>query len=226
MDRVEVRQTITAEFMGTFFLVLMGCGAVAGGRSAAEISVVFGLIVMIMIYSFGNVSGAHFNPAVSVGFAVAGRMPARRLPIYLTAQFLGALAAAALLLPAFPEAAGYGAVRPAEGIGPIAAGVYEFVFTFLLMLVILNVSTGHQEKGIMAGVAIGASVLILALVGGPITGAAMNPARALGPAAVEGVWKPLAIYLVAPVLGAAAAAPFCSWIQRDQCCPTGPEVRK
>ena len=212
------RSIFTAELVGTFMLVLFGCGAIVADQSAAAglgnigISLVFGLVVMAMIYAVGNVSGAHLNPAVSIAFAVAGRLGWRRVPLYLLAQFSGALLAALILKGIFPPNDTLGATLPSVAL-PIAITV-EVVLTFSLMFVILNVASGHKEKGIMAGVAVGGTVALAAMVGGALTGASMNPARSLGPALASGTMEMQWLYLVAPTLGALLAIPVARLIQR------------
>jgi aquaporin Z len=223
-----VSRTI-AEAFGTFALVFAGCGAIVidaqsgGAIGHAGISLVFGLVVMAMIYSVGNISGAHLNPAVSIGFVFARRLPARQLLPYVGGQLAGAFAAAVALRLLFPEADSLGETRVAEWTTPVTAAVFEVVITFLLMFVILNVSTGHMEKGIMAGVAVGGFVALAAMFGGPATGASMNPARSLAPALVGGHLDHLWIYVVAPIAGAILAHPTCRLIQGPECCATDPE---
>lgn len=220
-DYIFNMKNIIAELIGTFFLVLLGCGAVVvnslyGVLGHLGVAVSFGLVVMVMIYSVGNLSGAHLNPAVTLGFFLAGRIKTGDLLGYLPAQFLGAVLASFLLKAAFPQAGTLGATLPDTGAGLAVAT--EITATALLMFVILNVSTGHMEKGIMAGVAVGGTVTLLALVAGPLTGASMNPARSLGPALAQGDLSSLWIYLTAPFAGAALASPSCRLIQGDQCC--------
>ncbi|MBN2628687.1 MAG: aquaporin [Spirochaetales bacterium] len=210
-----------SEFLGTFFLILMGCGAALvdaryGVLGHGGVAVSFGLIVMVMIYSVGNISGAHLNPAVSLGFYLARRISLRDLFGYGAAQFAGALIASVLLRFLFSDQANLGATLPA--VPPVPAFLIEVVLSALLMFVILNVSTGHMEKGIMAGVAVGGTVALCALVGGPLTGASMNPARSLGPALFSPGKEFLWIYLTAPFLGTALASPSCRLIQQGECC--------
>jgi aquaporin Z len=216
-----------AEGIGTFALVFAGCGAIVVNESFSGvlghvgISLVFGLIVMAMIYAIGNISGAHLNPAVTIGFMFAGRFDRRSVPAYIISQIIGAVAAALALRLFFPESASLGATTPHVGI--LRAFGLETLLSFLLMFVILNVSTGHMEKGIMAGVAVGGTVALEALIGGPVTGASMNPARSLAPALVSGHTDQLWIYLAAPILGTFFARPFCRWIQGAACCSTDQE---
>jgi len=212
-----------AEAIGTFALVFAGCAAIVvnesfgGALGHLGVSTVFGLVVMAMIYSVGNVSGAHLNPAVTLGFVFAGRLELRNAPGYIGSQIIGALVAAASLRFLFPESATLGATLP--GIDLARAFIVEVLLSFVLMFVILNVSTGHMEKGIMAGVAVGGTIALEALVGGPVTGASMNPARSLAPALVSGNLSSIWLYLTAPVVGTWLAHPTCRWIQGPNCCP-------
>ena len=211
-----------AELLGTFTLVFAGTGAIvsnelSGGTvSHVGIALTFGLVVLALIYTLGDISGAHLNPAVTLAFAAARRFPAREVPCYLLSQCAGALAASALLRFLFPASKRLGATLPA---GPASQSfVLEFFLTAILMFVILNVSTGAKEKGITAGIAIGAVIGLEALFAGPICGASMNPARSLGPAVVAGEFGHLWLYLVAPVAGALAAIPGCRLVQTEGCC--------
>ncbi len=211
-----------AESIGTFALVFAGCSAIivndtfAGVLGHVGISLVFGLVVMATIYSIGNISGAHLNPAVTLGFLVAGRLQKRAVLPYLGSQVLGAIAAALVLRFLFPEHETLGMTVPTVSL--LRAFSMEALLSFFLMFVILNVSTGHMEKGIMAGVAVGGTIALEALIGGPVTGASMNPARSLGPALVLGHLDSLWIYLVAPIVGTFLAAPTCRWVQGTTCC--------
>ncbi|MDP6528955.1 MAG: aquaporin [Gemmatimonadota bacterium] len=203
-----------AEGVGTFALVFAGCGAAIvndlfpGTLGHLGVCVVFGLVVMAMIYSIGNISGAHINPAVTLGFLFARRLEGKAVLPYIGSQLAGAIAAALLLRVLFPEHETLGATLPSVTVPQ--ALVVEAALSFFLVFVILNVSTGHMEKGIMAGVAIGGTVTWEALLGGPLTGASMNPARSLGPAIVSGQWDALWLYIAAPIAGAAAA----TWVFR------------
>ncbi len=214
-----------AEAVGTFALVFAGCGAIVvndaygGALGHLGVCLTFGLAVMAMIYAVGNISGAHINPAVTLAFAFAGRLARREALPYVASQILGAVAAAAVLRFLFPEHETLGATLPAVSLA--RAFVMEALLSFLLMFVILNISTGHMEKGVMAGVAVGGTVAFEALVGGPMTGASMNPARSLGPALVSGHLETLWLYLTAPALGMLLACPTCRWIQGPECCPQG-----
>jgi aquaporin NIP len=211
-----------AEFLGTFGLVFAGTGAIVinqvsgGAIGHAGIALTFGLIVLAMIYTFGDVSGAHFNPAVTTAFAAARRFPWSDVPAYLFAQLLGAFSASAVLRILFPSNETLGATLPAGAA--MQSFILEVILTFLLMLVILSVSTGAKEKGITAGIAIGAVIALEAMFAGPICGASMNPVRSLAPALVSGKPASLWVYLAGPMLGALLAIPACCAVRERDCC--------
>jgi MIP family channel proteins len=173
---------------------------------------IFGLTVAAMIYAVGHISGAHFNPAVTLGFALARHFPKKEVFFYSAAQCLGSLAAIALLRVILPEGHNFGATLP--HIVAWKAVIWEGILTFFLMFVIIAVATDTRAEGTMAGAAIGATVMLGAFVGGPVTGASMNPARSLAPAIVQGRLDVLWIYIVGPMLGAVFAALLYSWIRR------------
>jgi aquaporin NIP len=213
---------LVAEFLGTFALVFAGTGAIvinnvsSGTITHAGIALTFGLVVLAMIYTFGDVSGAHLNPAVTTAFAISNRYPWRNVPPYVAAQIAGAFTASGLLRFLFPGDAKIGTTLPT---GPAwQSFVLEIVLTFILMIVILSVSTGAKEKGITAGIAIGAVIGLEAMFAGPICGASMNPARSLSPAIVSGHMEHLWIYIAGPVLGAALAVPACCAFREPECC--------
>ncbi len=194
---------LVAEAIGTFALVFAGCGAIAVGRLGdAGVAAAFGLAIMTMIYALGHVSGAHFNPAVTAAFAVGRHFPVRRVLPYWVAQVGGAIAAAAVLRASLGDGP-LGVTQPAGS--DAQALLWETVLTFLLMLVIVAVATDTRAVGQAAAIAIGGAVALGALVGGPVSGASMNPARSIGPAVVSGDLSHLWIYLVAPPIGAIGA---------------------
>ena len=199
---------LAAEFFGTYCLVFAGTGAIVidaisgGAVSHLGVALTFGLVVLAMIYSVGDVSGAHLNPAVTLGFCASGRMAWRSLPAYAASQTLGALAASGTLRALFGNQAGLGTTHPA---GAAAQSFFlELILTAILMFVVLSVSQGAREKGITAGIAVGGTIGLEALFAGPICGASMNPARSLAPAVVSGDLRDVWIYLAAPVCGALA----------------------
>ena len=213
---------LSAEFIGAFALVFAGTGAIVVNETSGGvithvgIALTFGLVVLAMIYTLGDVSGAHLNPAVTLGFWAARRFPGREIPGYLTAQISGALLASLILKFLFPANLNLGATHPAGSA--MQSFVLEVILAFLLMFVILNVSTGAKEKGITAGIAVGAVIALEALFAGPICGASMNPARSLAPALVSGHVSDLWIYLLAPILGALVAVAGCLCIRENCCC--------
>jgi aquaporin Z len=221
---------LAAEFIGTFALVFAGTGAIViddlteGTVSHVGIALTFGLVVMAMIYTFGDISGAHLNPAVTLGFVTARRMKFSQGLPYIGSQFAGAIAASSSLRLLFPNHATLGMTLPA-GSAMQSFGL-ELLLTTLLMLVILNVSVGAKEKGITAGIAIGGVIALEAMFAGPICGASMNPARSLAPALVSGSFASLWIYLAAPVAGALAAVPLCICVREPGCCSASPAANE
>src|SRR5262245_54210611 len=213
---------LAAECFGTFSLVFAGTGAIVindvsgGAVSHVGVALTFGLIVLAMIYALGDVSGAHLNPAVTLGFVAARRFPVRSAPSSLLSQCVGALLASGCLRLMFPDNATLGATLPRGD--SLQSFVLEFLLTGVLMFVILSVSTGAKEKGLMAGVAVGSVIALEALFAGPISGASMNPARSLAPALLSGNLGSLWVYLTAPVVGAVAAVFACRCVHEKPCC--------
>lgn len=207
---------IIAEAIGTYALVFCGTGAIiinevsGGAITHMGIAATFGLIVLAMIYALGDVSGAHLNPAVSIAFAVSKRMKWSQALYYTLAQLSGALLASVTLKLLFPENLLLGATIPAGS--DIQSFVLEVLLTFILMFVILRVSTGVKEKGITAGIAVASVVGLEAMFAGPVCGASMNPARSLAPALVSGNLQSLWVYITAPVIGALLAVLICNYL--------------
>ena len=200
-----------AELLGTFALVFCGTGAIVINQQAGGvithvgISLTFGLIVMAMIYALGDVSGAHMNPAVTIAFTIAKRFQLKQVFPYILSQLIGAFLASLTLRYLFPANETLGSTLPAGT--EMQSFVLEFILSFFLMLVIINVATGSKEQGMFAGLAIGSTVLLEAMFAGPICGASMNPARSISPAIVSGHIEHLWIYIAAPISGAAFAIP-------------------
>jgi aquaporin Z len=206
--KVSLVSKCFAELIGTFVLVFAGTGAVIvddvthGAVSHVGVGLVFGLVVMAMIYALGEASGAHLNPAVTMGFLAARRMDAMRAGLYVVSQIIGAILASISMRVLFPAHSTLGATVPSGAASQ--SFVLEAVLTAILMMVILCVSTGSKETGVMAGIAIGGTVGLEAIFAGPVCGASMNPARSIGPALISGETASLWIYVVAPVVGAFA----------------------
>lgn len=213
-------RTLSAEFTGTFALVFAGTGAIvinaeAGGVIGhVGIGLTFGLIIMVMIYAVGHISGAHFNPAVTLGFAMGRHFPWRDVPRYWTAQLLGAMTASVLLRAMFGDTARLGATVP---LGSASQSLLlEGVLTLILMFVITSVATDVRAVGQAAAIAIGGTIGLEALFAGPISGASMNPARSLAPALVSNTWTDQWIYIVGPIVGAAIGVTLYQGIRGEE----------
>jgi len=209
--RPGLARRAAAEAFAAFALVFAGCGAIVANAEydqalgAVGISLVFGLTIMVMVYATGHLSGAHINPAVTLAFTLSRHFPPRDAAAYVAAQLAGAGAGALLLLAVWPGSpADLGATVPTVGAG--SALVYELVLTAFLMFVIMAVATDTRAVGAAAAIAIGGTVGLDALFGGPVTGASMNPARSFGPASAAGQWTDFWVYIVGPVAGAALGA--------------------
>ncbi|CAK7347147.1 unnamed protein product [Dovyalis caffra] len=205
-------QKIVAELVGTYILVFVGCGAALTNKiqrlNIVGIAIVWGAVLTADIYALGHISGAHFNPAVSIALAVARKFSWKHVPMYILAQVLGSTLASLTLRLLFHD---QGNIQPilnqySDSTSDLEATVWEFIITFILMFFICGVATDHRASKDLSGVAIGGAVMFNVMIAGPITGASMNPARSLGPALVSGVYKNLWVYIISPILGATTAA--------------------
>jgi len=207
---ITLLQRLLAEFIGTFALVFVGTGAIVvnaqtnGGISFLGIALAFGLVVMIVVYAIGHISGAHINPAVTIAFTVARHFPLRDVVPYIIAQVVGAITASFVLRAMFGNVANLGATLPVGGVSD--SFFLELLITFILMFVIVSVATDTRAVGEAAAIAIGGSIGVLALMAGLVSGGSMNPARSLGPAIASGAYSGIWIYLVAPTVGAIIGA--------------------
>ena len=218
---MRLSRQCTAEAIGTFILVFTGTGAVVFGDISGHVTplgigLVFGLVVMALVYTLGDISGAYINPAVTLGFWASGQFKAKQVVPYILSQCSGALLASLLLRALFSNRANMGATLPIEIEGErlvFQCLILETILTFILMFVILNVATGAKEKGIVVGIVVGGVIALEAIFAGPISGASMNPARSLGPAVASMNFTGFWIYLLAPPLGALLAVPAWRWIR-------------
>lgn len=226
MGKPDLLRRSVAEGLAAFALVFAGCGAAItnathdGALGATGVAAVFGLVIMVMIYATGHLSGAHINPAVTLAFTLTRHFPARDAVAYIAAQLIGATGGALLLLAAWSDKpAALGATVPSIGTG--TALLYEVVLTAFLMFVIIAVATDTRAVGAGAAIAIGGTVALDALFGGPLTGASMNPARSFGPALASGTWTDFWIYVIGPITGAALGALAYQFIRTPQTPPGG-----
>jgi aquaporin NIP len=208
-----------AEAVGTYALVTAGCGAIminamTGALSHVGVALTFGLVIMVMVASAGHLSGAHFNPAVTLAFALTRHFPWREVPLYIGGQLLGAIGGALTLRILLGTVANLGTTLPANGTLQ-SLGV-EILLTAVLMYVITAVATDSRASGQLAALAIGAAVAVDASWGGPISGASMNPARSFGPALIAGVWRDQWLYWVGPMIGAAIGAAIYQFLRRSE----------
>ena len=222
MKSDPVWKKYAAEFIGTAGLVFIGTGSIAlddthgGILGNGGIALAFGVAVTAMIYLFGRLSGAHINPAVSIGFFLAGRMKGLETSGYIISQVMGAVAASALVLLVFPGSEMLGTTLP--GGVPLESFFLEIALTFALMFVIIRLSEGWKQLNAYAGIIIGAVIFVEAFLAGPISGASMNPARSIGPALVSGHLEFIWIYLLAPTAGSALAIYSCRVFWKKNCC--------
>ncbi|KAF8407671.1 hypothetical protein HHK36_006806 [Tetracentron sinense] len=210
---VSITKKLIAEVIGTYFVIFSGCGAVAvnkiyGSITFPGVCVTWGLIVMVMVYAVGHISGGHFNPAVTITFAIFGRCPLAHVPFYIVAQLAGSILASGTLCLLYDvEAKSYFGTVPLGS--NVQSLVLEIIITFLLMFVISGVSTDSRAIGELAGIAVGMTILLNVFVAGPVSGASMNPARSIGPAIAmliyKGIWfKGIWVYIAGPLVGAIA----------------------
>ncbi|MBI5223301.1 aquaporin [Candidatus Micrarchaeota archaeon] len=210
-----------SEFLGTFGLVFIGAGAVLvnglTGGSVGLVGIAFahGLILMAMIYSMGSISGAHFNPAVTLAMLINKRIDVKKAALYIVSQLLGASVAAFLLKLIFPVATSAQLYGFPIGISLATGIALEAVLTFFLVFVIYGTAVSKKAVPGVFGFAIGSSVALDIMMGGNITGAAMNPARAFGPAVVSGLFSDLPIYIIGPIIGAIVASVLCEWLHKE-----------
>ena len=205
-----------AEFIGTFFLIFFGCGSMILSElipdySSSFIPVIWGGAVSIMIYAVGHISGAHFNPAVTLSFWIIKRFPAKRIPGYVLSQILGGLLASFVHYLIWGNGHDFGSTVFGLSVG--GAFLIEIILSFALMFVIISVATDSRAVGELAGIAIGSTVALCAFIGGPLTSASMNPARSIAPAIMSGNFSGLWLYILAPILGAALGAITYEWIR-------------
>ena len=219
---IENLRALVAEAIGTFALVFAGCGAIMVDAQThalghVGVAITFGLVIMFGIYAVGHISGAHFNPGVTFAFALSRHFPWRRAVGYWGAQLIGAIAAAALLRGSLGDIAKVGATQPSGS--QAQSFLWELVLTFFLMFVIMAVATDTRAVGEAAAIAVGGTVGLDAMFGGPISGASMNPARSIGPALVSGDLHALWLYVVAPICGASLAALAYQFVRGEQTRP-------
>jgi MIP family channel proteins len=219
---IENLRALVAEAIGTFALVFAGCGAImvdakTGQLGHVGVAITFGLVIMFGIYAVGHISGAHFNPSVTLAFALSRHFPWTRAVGYWGAQLVGAIAAAAVLRGSLGNVADVGATLPSGS--QAQSFLWELVMTFFLMFVIMAVATDTRAVGEAAAIAVGGTVLLDAMFGGPISGASMNPARSTGPALVSGNLHALWLYIVAPICGASLAALAYQFVRGEQTRP-------
>jgi aquaporin Z/aquaporin NIP len=229
--RIPLPRRCLAELFATFVLILFGCGAMAvdartGALTHVGVAMVWGLVVMVMIYAVGRISGAHMNPAVTIAFAAQRRLPVGDMVWYSAAQCSGAVAGAISIRAVLGlDDSMLGATAVQLELGAIAGFAIEFVLTAVLMFVVMGVSTGAKEESLTAGIAVGATIAMAAFVGGPLTKASLNPARSIGPAIVAGDLSELWLYVAAPIAGSLAGAALFRCLQHGPAIDSGTEGR-
>ncbi len=222
MPRSSFARALVAEALGTFALVFAGAGAIMVDAKThalghVGVAITFGLVIMAMIYAVGHVSGAHFNAAVTFAFALTRHFPWTRAVGYWGAQFVGAVAAAAVLRGSLGKIADVGATQPSGS--QAQSFLWELVLTAILMFVIMAVATDTRAVGEAAAIAIGGTIGLDAMFGGPISGASMNPMRSIGPALVSGNLHALWLYIVAPIVGASLGAVLYQFVRGESPAP-------
>jgi aquaporin Z len=221
---VTFAKKLAAECFGTFCLVFAGTGAIiindlsGGAVTHAGVAITFGLVVFAMIVAIGDISGAHLNPAVTLGFFLAGRFPGKAVIPYIVSQCFGTILASGTLFTLFPNHRTLGSTIPAGSA--FQSLILEILLTFILVYVILNVTASGKEKGITVGIIVGAVIALSALFAGPVSGASMNPARSLAPALFSRQLDHIWVYLTGPFLGAVFSVPLCRFIRKSGCCRT------
>lgn len=216
-DTYPLPRRLIAEALGTALLVLLGTGCVMtnvitqGALGLTGIALTWGFLVTALIATLGGISGAHINPAVTVALVVTGRMPLREAGGYILAQCAGATFASLVLLATLGNVSSLGATLPTVSTG--AALAIEFWLSFVLMATVIGATSDDRWGGGGAAIAIGMAVALDVLMGGPLTGASMNPARSLGPALIGGRWDSHWIYWVAPIAGMSSAALVLRWLR-------------
>lgn len=209
-------RTYLSEFVGTFILVFFGTGSImvdaytGGLLGHMGICVVFGLIVLVLIYTIGDISGAHLNPAITFGFYLSKLLPLKDTLMYILFQFAGAIAGSFLLKYLTLDVGVLGETIPK--VTDFRAFLLESMITFVLMFVVVNLSYGSKQKGITSGIAVGSTIVFTVLIAGPLTGGSMNPARSLGPALASMHFTSLWVYLTAPFFGSGLAVALYSYI--------------
>ena len=209
-------KNLVAEFIGTFALIFIGAGVVAigiGGLIGAAFA--HGFVVVAFIYAYGHISGTHINPAVTLGLLIAGEIKFVAAIGYWIVQFLGGLLGAVLLNAVLPNPSDLGVTILTEGVTPVQGLVIEIVLTFFLVSTIFSTAV-NGKAGDLAGIAIGFVLIACILMGGPLTRAALNPARTLGPAIVSGNYADIWLYFVGPCVGAILAALFHIGVLKDK----------
>jgi len=215
---IGLARALVAEAIGVFALVFAGCGAImvnakTGDLGQVGIAISFGLVIMVMIYAVGHISGAHFNPAVTFAFAVTRHFPRSRAVAYWGAQLTGAVAAALFLRLSLGDVADVGATQPSGSV--TQAFAWELLMTAILMFVVVAVATDTRAVGEAAAIAVGGTIGLCAMFGGPVSGASLNPARSAGPALVSSDVHALWLYIVAPVVGASIGALLYTFVRAD-----------